>query len=131
ILNRLQKALHAQDVEAFINILKSVFAAIPNTLFLAKEAYYHSVFYLLLNLLGFTIDVEQLTNRGRIDAVLELQNIIYIIEFKLSTAKIALEQIRNRGYAVAYQNRGKPILLLGIAFDTEQRNLADWQSEQV
>ena len=48
-----------------------------------------------------------------------------------SVRKIALEQIRNRGYAVAYQNRGKPILLLGIAFDTEQRNLADWQSEQV
>ncbi len=129
ILTRLQKVLNTQDVETFIHILQSVFAAIPNTLFLPQEAYYHSVVYLLLELLGFQIDVEQLTNRGRIDAVLELTDVIYIVEFKMSTAAIALEQIRSRDYALAYQNHGKPILLLGIAFDKITRNLVDWQVE--
>ncbi|MFN8494664.1 MAG: ATP-binding protein [Caldilineaceae bacterium] len=131
ILSRLQKSLQTQDVETFIHVLKTVFAGIPNPLFLTQEAYYHSVIYLILNLLGFTIDVEQLTNRGRIDAVLELPKVIYIIEFKLSTAAIALQQIRNRQYALAYLNRGKPVMLLGIAFDQEQRNIVDWQTETV
>lgn len=129
ILSRLQKSLQAQDMEAFIKVLKAVFAGIPNTLFLSQEAYYHSVVYLVLNLLGFTIDMEQLTNRGRIDAVLELPKVIYLIEFKLSTAAIALQQIRDRAYAQAYQQRGKPLVLLGIAFDPEQRNVVDWQTE--
>jgi hypothetical protein len=129
ILGRLQKSLQAQDVETFIQVLQTVFASIPNTLFLTQEAYYHSVVYLILNLLGFTIDVEQLTNRGRIDAVLELPKAIYIIEFKLSTAAIALQQIRERKYALAYLQRGKPVILLGIAIDPAQRNVADWQTE--
>jgi hypothetical protein len=126
ILSRFQKSLQAQDLETFINVLKSVFAGMPNTLFLRQEAYYHSVVYLILNLLGFTIDVEQLTNRGRIDAVLELPKVIYLIEFKLSTAAVALQQIKDRDYALAYLHRGKPVVLLGIAFDQEQRNVADW-----
>jgi uncharacterized membrane protein len=83
----------------------------------------------VLELLGFQIDVEQLTNRGRIDAVLELTAVIYIVEFKMSTTAIALEQIRDRNCALAYQNRGKLILLLGIAFDRTTRNLVDWQVE--
>lgn len=126
ILSRLQKSLQAQDLETFINVLKAVFAGLPNTLFLRQEAYYHSIVYLILNLLGFTIDVEQLTNRGRIDAVLELPKVIYLIEFKLSTAAVALQQIKDRQYALPYLQRGTPVVLLGIAFDQEQRNVADW-----
>lgn len=131
ILSRLQKVLRSKNVEGFISVLQSVFASIPHTLFLTQEAYYHSLVYLLLKLLGFAIHAEPLTNLGRIDAVLELPEAIYIIEFKMSTAQIALDQIRAKQYDLPYRNAGKPILLLGITFDPTSRNIADWQMEQV
>lgn len=127
LLFRLQKALRSQNVEGFINVLKSIFAGIPHTLFLPQEAYYHSIVYLVLKLLGFTIYAEPLTNLGRIDAVLDLAEAVYILEFKLSTAEIALQQIRDKQYDLPYRNQGKPIILLGIAFDPASRNLVDWK----
>lgn len=131
ILNQLQKSLRSQNIEGFINVLKSVFAGIPHTLFLTQEAYYHSLVYLLLKLLGFTIHAEPLTNLGRIDAVLDLPEAVYILEFKMSTAQIALDQIRNKQYDQPYRNAGKPIILLGIAFDEAKRNLVDWKEERI
>jgi hypothetical protein len=96
ILAGLNKTLRTQNIEGFISILKSVFADIPHNLFLPQEAYYHSVVYLILNLLGFTIHAERLTNLGRMDAVLELLDVVYIIEFKMTTGETAIQQIREK-----------------------------------
>ena len=134
ILSHLQKSLRSQNVEGFIAILKSTFASIPYTLFLPQEAYYHSLVYLLLKLLGFTIHAEPLTNLGRIDAVLELAEAVYIIEFKAQSsqenAQSALQQIRDKQYDLPFRNQGKAILLLGIAFDPASRNITDWAVER-
>jgi hypothetical protein len=130
ILHDLHKALLSQNVEAFINILNSTFASIPHTLFLPQEAYYHSLVYLLLKLLGFTIRAEPLTSLGRTDAVLDLPEAVYIIEFKLQSsqenAQTALQQIRDKQYDAPYRSAGKPIILLGIAFDPVGRTISDW-----
>ena len=66
-----------------------------------------------------------MTSQGRIDAVLELPDKIYILEFKMSSAQIALEQIKARGYDQPYRASGKPIVLIGIAFDKEKRTIGD------
>lgn len=79
----------------------------------------------------YAILAEPLTNVGRIDAVVELPEAVYILEFKTSTAQIALDQSRNKQYDLPYRNQGKPIILLGIAFDQEQRNIAEWKMEQL
>lgn len=128
-LTDMERALRAHDVNTFIVYLQSVFAGIPYTLFLEEEAYYHSVVYLVLRLLDFQITLERLTNLGRIDAVLELPDVVYILEFKMTTAKVAMQQIRDRGYAKSYQGTNKSIVLIGIAFDKKKRNIDDWQSE--
>ena len=47
----------------------------------------------------------------------------------MSTAQVALDQIRARGYDRPYQASGKPITLIGIAFDKEKREIGDWKSE--
>lgn len=131
ILSGLNKTLRTQNVEGFINILKSVFADIPHNLFLPQEAYYHSVVYLILNLLGFTIHAERLTNLGRMDAVLELLDAVYIIEFKMTTGETAIQQIQAKQYDLPFRNRGKRIILLGIAFDKAAHNIADWAVESL
>jgi hypothetical protein len=131
ILARLEDALHEENIAGFINVFKSVFGNIPHTLFLPFEAYYHSVVYLVLSLLGFTIHAERLTNLGRLDAVLEMENTVYIIEFKMTTAEAAIQQVRDKGYDAPYHGRGKSIILIGIAFDKESRNIADWATERL
>ena len=113
----------------FITILNAAFAGIPYTLFLPEEAYYHSILYLFLKLLGFAILAEPLTSQGRIDALLELPDKIYILEFKMSSAQVALDQIKNRHYDQPYRASGKKIILVGIAFDKEIRAIGDWKSE--
>lgn len=48
-----------------------------------------------------------------------------------SFAQIALDPIRIKQYDLPYRNQGKPIILLGIAFDQSNRNIAEWQMEQL
>jgi hypothetical protein len=48
----------------------------------------------------------------------------------MTNAQVALDQIKDKGYDQAYRNRGKIIVLLGIAFDKAQRAIGDWKSEQ-
>jgi hypothetical protein len=53
---------------------------------------------------------------------------IYIIEFKCNQRPdAALAQIHDKGYARAYQGLSKKIILLGINFDTEKRNVCEWR----
>jgi hypothetical protein len=131
ILAQLRKALSNLDAAGFVETLQAVFASIPHQLFLPQEAYYHSVIYLTLKLLGFNIQAEQMTNLGRIDAVLELPNAVYILEFKMTTAETAIQQIRDKQYAQPFRASGKPIILIGIAFDKDSGNIADWATERL
>lgn len=127
LLTQLQQALQTTNIDAFIATLQAIFADIPSQLFLPQEAYYHSVVYLVLRLLGFTIQAERMTNVGRIDAVLELADKVYILEFKMTTGQLALDQIRTKKYAQPFLGRDKTVILLGIAFDKTTRNITDWK----
>lgn len=131
-LERIKKAIAVDDVERFVREIKSLFASIPYHIFIGdREAYYHSVLYLILRLTGAAVGSEEPTNIGRIDAVLETEKSIYIMEFKLGSAKEALEQIKDKKYYEKYQGSGKDILLLGIGFDPEKRNIGDYLLERL
>ena len=99
----------------------------------AGEAYYHSIFIALMNVLGFDMSVEVSTATGRIDAVLELGDKVYILEFKYSYCppeatpedKAALfqkaldegiGQIKDKGYSKKYSSSGKKIYQAAFAF---------------
>jgi hypothetical protein len=88
---------------------------------------------LLLKLLGFTIHAEPLTSLGRINAVLDLPEAVYITEFKVQSnqenAQTAWQQIRDKQRDAPYSSAGKPIILLGIAFAPIGRTISDWAME--
>lgn len=124
VARQLRQCLQQQDLERFIEIMQSLFAKIPYTLHIQEEAYYHSLFYIVAVLLGVEIDVEVLTDKGRIDGVIELKKTIYVIEFKYGKAgsdlntltEKALAQIRKKHYTQRYADDPRPCLLLGIGF---------------
>ncbi len=122
----LRRALKEENTEKFLKLLGSFLADIPARLHVKKEAYYHSLIYLILRLLGVRMLLEKETNRGRIDAVLEFDDKVYIIEFKFGTntrvkkvetlSKQALAQIVAKRYHEPYLSLNKKIILLGIGY---------------
>ncbi len=121
--------LQRQDLDGFIETVQAVFASIPYDIQSRRdEAYFHTLFYLMLSASGLVaVQSSVLTSRGRIDLVVQLPQQVYIIEFKCNqSAEAALRQIRDRGYADPYRRSGKQLWLLGINFDPDERNIAEW-----
>jgi hypothetical protein len=120
----LRQYLQADNVEGFMNLIRALFAKIPYLLHIEQEAYYHSLFYMISVLMGVEIDLEVLTDKGRIDGVLTLEDKIYLIEFKYGKAGTkmdtltnnAVQQIRDKNYGERFLNDTRPRLLLGIGF---------------
>jgi len=52
-----------------------------------------------------------------------------VFEFKLTTAKEALTQIKANNYAAPYLGQGKTVVAVGAAFNTQERRLQGWLSE--
>jgi len=114
------------DVEEQFKIL---LANIPYDMFEAKqEKYYQAIFYLALKLIGYHIEAEVKTNKGRIDAVVQSEEAIYIIEFKVNqSAKEAIKQIHDRKYYEKYQNSEKKIALIGM--NCYDKTVKEWLIE--
>ncbi|GHT52288.1 ATPase AAA [Bacteroidia bacterium] len=123
------------DAKCFTNNMRIMFADVPYTLKpskaknpakaeaknLANEALYHIIFQLWMTMLGFNIQSERMTNRGRIDAVLQQEGVAIVVELKYhATTKLdtllnqAIAQIRENRYYEPFLDR--KIILLGIAF---------------
>jgi len=86
-----------------------------------------------MTVLGFDIEAEVQTAKGRIDAVLELEGRIYIMEFKYKDCppgtpteekrklfdkalNEGVKQIEDRGYHRKYESGGKEIVKAAFAF---------------
>lgn len=126
---RLSRYLQAGDMEAFFAAMQAIFASIPYDIQSKRdEAYYHTIFYLAMTASGGQAQSSVLTSRGRIDMVMTFPDRVYILEFKCNqSAAAALAQINVQGYAEKYRASGKKVILIGINFSTEQRNVDSWQ----
>lgn len=128
-LNRMIVALKNHDVDEFFKVLRVLFANIDYDLHLNYEKYYQTIFYLTFTLIGLRTSAEVKTNDGRIDAVIELADHIYLFEFKLDkSAADAIAQIEAHLYYEKYQFRGKPITSVGANFNTATRTVDDWST---
>ena len=125
-------ALQTNDLHTFFNTLNIFLANIPYDIQIKREKYYQTIFYLVFKLLGFEIEAEARTSRGRIDAVIVLQKRIFLFEFKLDgQVDKALTQIRERDYFIRYQGMGKPISLVGVNFHPQTNQPIDWVTDTV
>lgn len=122
--DRLVNALNAKNLDLFCSILQALFARIPYTLRINKESYYHSLFQFLMNLLILETQSEILTNVGIIDTVIQTDEYIYVFELKINkSAQEALQQIFDRKYYQSYTLAKKPIILVGLSFNTPDNDL--------
>ena len=129
----LNDALHKGDLQQMLELMRGFFASIPYELHVDIEAYYHSIFYALMTVLGFDMSVEVSVSKGRVDAILELDDKVYLMEFKYKKSSPdasdedrrklfeealdeAMKQIKDREYAAKYQGSGKTIYQAAFAF---------------
>jgi len=126
-------SLLENDFNSFQQELKSLFAAIPydnyvNNNISVYEGYYASVIFAFLSSLGFEVRTEDHTNPGRVDMTMIGPDSIFIIEFKVDMpGESAIYQIENKKYYEKYLSENKKIYLVGIQFDSEERNIVGFE----
>lgn len=130
LARKLGKALDREDFEGVRSFIDSIFASIPYPLYGEKdkpnEAYFHTIIYLSLSLMGYNAKSELLTARGRLDMAVEFKDKVYIIEFKCNqSADKGIQQISEMGYVDNWRESGRRIILCGINFDAEKRGIGE------
>ena len=108
--------------------MQAYLASISNRLSNKNEKDFQTVFYLIFNLLGAYIKVEEDSAIGRADVVLHMHDTIYVMELKYDkTADEALRQIDDKGYLIPYSADGKRLVKVGINYDSDKRTIGEWK----
>jgi hypothetical protein len=128
-------AFEKGDMGLLKESLVSLYASIPYNYFTKNEmdkyeGYYASVFYAYIASLGLRIIPEDVTNKGKIDFTVEFEDRYYIFEFKV-IEEDALKQIKEKRYYEKYKGKGKEVVIIGIVFDEEIRNIKEFVWERV
>jgi len=110
-------AFQEKNIAEIVSLIKLAFVRVPYQIHVPDEKFYHGLLHVLLGAAGLKIYSEHMTSHARIDMVVELPSVNYVIELKFNqSAEKALEQIENRKYYDALRYQNKPILLLGLNF---------------
>ena len=126
------KDVEKGDAEAFMNRLQSFLADFPYDQIRDLEVHWQNVMYLIMKLMGFYVRTEYKTSDGRIDMVVKTDRYIYVMEFKLkSTSKAAMQQIKDKEYALPFMSDGREVILIGAAFSPKTRRLKKWLIEKM
>lgn len=132
-LAQLSKYLHENKLDKVMELIHGLFKSIPNQLFIAnREAYFHSIIFLAFSLLGIYIKAEVNSSAGRLDALVQTPERIFIFEFKLhDSPENALQQIKVRDYAAAFRYLNKDIIGIGVQFSEKDKGVHAWTSELI
>ena len=133
--------LEQGDTEAFRRSLTSFLASIPYDSHGSlkgidiTEKHFQYTFYLLLRLIGvycIAIHCEDRQSYGRVDCTLEMEEYVYIFEFKMDgTAREALEQIEKNSYAKPYLADKRKVICIGVNFSSVTRTVEDWEETSI
>lgn len=131
----LRYKLITNNITDFIKILSGILASVSYAISHTQEGFFHSNVHLILKLLGFEILSEEMTNNGRIDAVIRFSDKIYILEFKFNDnqdlSSEALKQIKDKEYALKFTIEKKDIFGIGISFSNEKKNINGFKTESL
>ncbi|WP_199659158.1 ATP-binding protein [Parabacteroides sp. AF48-14] len=126
-IQKFVREIESGDYDSFFRRLQSFFADTPYELIRDLELHYQNVLFIVFKLIGFYVKAEYHTSNGRIDLVLQTNDFIYIMEFKLNgTAEEALRQINEKNYAQPFASDPRKLFKIGINFSNETRNIEQW-----
>ena len=131
------RALRTGNVEQLRRLMTSFLAGVPYTERRRndereRERYFHYTFYLIFRMIsGYTVFTEKKQSEGRADCIVETPDYVYVIEFKLDgTAKEAIDQINQKGYAREYEADPRKLYKIAACFSSETGSIADWAAQE-
>ena len=139
LVARFYKDVRAGKVDEFMEAISNFLEGIPYSAESKedvkwREQNYQIAVALLFQLMGFYIQTEVHSAKGRADCIVYAKDIIYVFEFKLwstGTAEEALAQIQEQEYYKPLLLQGKRLVLIGTSFDEEKRNIKEWKALEV
>ena len=127
----LSRDIRNGDMDTALRRLQTFLSTIPQCDNTKYEGHYQQVFYIIFSLLGYYVDVEVRTPRGRVDIVLRTKTTLYVMELKLDkSAGEAMEQIDLKNYPERFALCGLPVVKVAVNFDSESGTLGDWMIEK-
>ncbi|NPA12537.1 MAG: hypothetical protein GXO45_00970, partial [Aquificae bacterium] len=129
-----QILLQAQ-LDKLKDVLKSLFSSVPYQLFVRKdirdtESYYSVALYMYLSGAGLQIEIEDTTDRGRIDLTAVVVDKVYIFELKIEGEGDPIQQIKEKRYYEKYLNYPE-VYAVGIIIDSKEKTVKDVVWERV
>jgi len=134
-VEKVVESLRVGDLAEARKLFTAFFAETPYTMRPKKESefWFHYTFYLIMRLIScYTVYTEKQLSEGRADCIVETPKYVYIFEFKLDgTSAEALQQIRDRGYAKAYEADSRPVYMIGASFSSKTGTIEEWEDEKI
>jgi hypothetical protein len=141
-VSSMYEAIGNKSMEQFEKAIHQLFASLPYNSYVNNdiqnyEGYYANVMYAYLAGLGIQFIAEDVTNLGRIDLTIATPDMsqVYIIEFKVvdnaNQNGKALEQIKEKKYHEKYQEKADELILIGIEFSKEDKNISKFEWEKI
>ena len=120
-----KRQIAAGDVDGLLyESLFGLYARLPPTWRVKNETEAKRYFLLFMRMVGANPQPEVASLRGYADAIIETRTFVWVFEFKFNkTARAAIRQIREKGYADAYKRDRRPVTLVGINFRLSKRNI--------
>lgn len=127
---RIKEWLSEGKPEEVMEWLTGFFSRIPFDLHFKYEREFQFVICSIFNLMGLedNLHVEQHTSRGSIDMTIEIEDKVYIFEFKVDkSAEAALQQIEAKRYSDSYRGLHKEIFYIGVKFDPSHHSIEEYK----
>ena len=120
------------DMDGALRLLQEFLGTVPYCDNTKYEGHYQQELFIIFTLLThFVVDVEVHTPNGRVDVVMLTEDTLYLIELKLNqSAQAAMQQINLKQYDKRFALCGKPVVKVGINFNSEKGNIEDWKIEE-
>ena len=120
-----KRQVAADDLRGLLyETLYALYAKIPPDWRIKCEADVKRHFHLFMEMLGAKVEPERPSLLGYADAIIETRKFVWVFEFKFNkSAKAAVRQIREKGYAAQYKGDRRPVTLVGINFRAAKRNI--------
>ena len=94
------------------------------------EERYRLIMSTIFRALGCRVEVERMLATGRIDMIVEVPSIIYVLELKLSNnggISAAENQMKEKSYTEPFKADKRKVIALAVELDETGKGLIDWK----